>query len=60
MATDATALVDRFLYKCQLIQLKGKNYRMQNRKTIFEIETNYRKYLYFCSEFTVFLFPKIL
>jgi len=32
--TLATALLDRFLYKCQLIQLKGKSYRMQNRKTI--------------------------
>lgn len=37
--TLATALLDRFLYKCQLIQLKGKSYRMQNRKTIFENET---------------------
>ena len=34
----ATALLDRILYKCQLIQLSGKSYRMQNRKTIFEKE----------------------
>lgn len=32
----ATALLDRLLYKCQLIQLSGKSYRMQNRKNIFE------------------------
>lgn len=31
----AKALLDRLLYKCQLIQLQGKSYRMQNRKTIF-------------------------
>lgn len=34
--TLATALLDRLLYKCQLILLKGNSYRMQNRKTIFE------------------------
>lgn len=34
--TLATALLDRLLYKCQLIQLQGKSYRMQNRKTIFK------------------------
>lgn len=28
--TLATALLDRLLYKCQLIQLQGKSYRMQN------------------------------
>jgi DNA replication protein DnaC len=38
--TLATALLDRFLFKCQLIHLKGKSYRMQNRKTIFENEKN--------------------
>ncbi|MPM48480.1 IS21 family transposase ISBf1 [bioreactor metagenome] len=32
----ATALLDRLLYKCQLIQLKGKSYRMQHRTNIFE------------------------
>lgn len=31
-----TALLDRLLYKCQLILLKGNSYWMQNRKTIFE------------------------
>ncbi|MBE0655254.1 MAG: ATP-binding protein, partial [Bacteroidales bacterium] len=33
--TLATALLDRLLYKCQLIQHQGKSYRMQNRQTIF-------------------------
>ena len=31
----ATAILDRLLYKCELIQLSGKSYRMSNRKTIF-------------------------
>jgi len=31
----ATALLDRILYKCELLQLSGKSYRMPNRKTIF-------------------------
>jgi len=31
----ATALLDRILYKCELLQLSGKSYRMTNRKTIF-------------------------
>lgn len=34
----ATALLDRFLYKCEIINLSGKSYRMKNRKTIFEDE----------------------
>jgi DNA replication protein DnaC len=33
--TLATALLDRLLFKCQLIQLQGKSYRIQNRQTIF-------------------------
>ena len=33
--TLATALLDRLLYKCQLIMLEGDSFRMQNRKTIF-------------------------
>lgn len=32
----ATAILDRLLYKCELIQLSGSSYRMQNRQTIFE------------------------
>jgi DNA replication protein DnaC len=32
----ATALLDRLLYKCELIQLSGDSYRMTNRKTIFK------------------------
>ncbi len=34
----ATALLDRLLYKSQLLQLDGKSYRMINRKTIFFTE----------------------
>jgi DNA replication protein DnaC len=33
--TLATALLDRLLFKCQLIMLEGDSFRMQNRKTIF-------------------------
>lgn len=32
----ATAMLDRILYRCEIIQLKGKSYRMANRKSIFE------------------------
>ncbi len=31
-----TALLDRLLYRCEMIGLTGKSYRMQNRKSIFE------------------------
>jgi DNA replication protein DnaC len=31
----ATAILDRLLYKCQVIKLSGKSFRIQNRKTIF-------------------------
>lgn len=31
-----TALLDRLLYRCEIIQLSGESYRMQNRKSIFE------------------------
>ncbi|MBN2349313.1 MAG: IS21-like element helper ATPase IstB [Bacteroidales bacterium] len=34
----ATALLDRLLYRCQVINLDGKSYRMKNRKTIFNNE----------------------
>jgi DNA replication protein DnaC len=36
----ATALLDRLLYKCEIINLSGKSYRMKNRKTIFEPKQN--------------------
>ncbi|MCK4957244.1 MAG: IS21-like element helper ATPase IstB [Candidatus Cloacimonetes bacterium] len=32
----ATALLDRLLYRCEVIKLDGKSFRMENRKTIFE------------------------
>lgn len=31
-----TALLDRILYRCEIIKLSGKSYRMQNRQTIFK------------------------
>lgn len=36
----ATALLDRFLYKCEIINLSGKSYRMKNRKSIFDTKIN--------------------
>lgn len=32
----ATALLDRLLFKCQVLSLEGKSYRLLNRKTIFD------------------------
>jgi len=34
-----TALLDRILYRCEIIKLTGNSYRMDNRKTIFEKTT---------------------
>ena len=34
----ATALLDRFLYRCEIINLTGKSYRMKNRKSFLEQE----------------------
>jgi len=31
----ATALLDRLLYRCEVVKLEGNSYRMENRKTIF-------------------------
>lgn len=31
----STALLDRILYRCEVIKLTGQSYRMENRKTIF-------------------------
>lgn len=31
----ASALLDRLLFRCEVINLSGKSYRMENRKTIF-------------------------
>jgi DNA replication protein DnaC len=31
----ATALLDRILYRCEVVKLSGSSYRMENRKTIF-------------------------
>lgn len=35
----ATALLDRLLYKCEVVKLEGTSYRMDNRKTIFNKPT---------------------
>ena len=32
----ATALLDRILYRCEVVRLSGKSYRLQNRKAIFK------------------------
>ncbi|MCJ7771831.1 MAG: IS21-like element helper ATPase IstB [Desulfobacterales bacterium] len=32
----ATALLDRLLFRCEVVNLSGNSYRMKNRKTIFE------------------------
>ncbi len=32
----STALLDRLLYRCEVVKLSGQSYRMENRKTIFE------------------------
>lgn len=34
----ATALLDRLLYRCEIINLTGKSFRMKNRKTFFDNE----------------------
>lgn len=36
----ASALLDRLLYKCEVINLKGTSYRMENRQTIFDKQKN--------------------
>ena len=36
----ATALLDRLLYQCEVINLTGKSFRMKNRKTIFQSNEN--------------------
>lgn len=35
----ATAILDRLLYRCEIVQLNGKSYRLANRKTIFDNAT---------------------
>ena len=35
-----TALLDRILYRCEIIKLTGNSYRMENRKNIFENKIN--------------------
>ena len=35
----ATAIIDRLLYRCEVIMLAGTSYRLENRKTIFTSES---------------------
>ena len=35
----ASALLDRLIYKCEVIKLSGASYRMENRQTILKKET---------------------
>lgn len=39
----ASALLDRLLYRCEVINLKGNSYRMENRKTIFDKKTTQKQ-----------------
>ena len=39
----ASALLDRLLYKCEVINLKGNSYRMENRQTIFDKKNSNNK-----------------
>ncbi len=32
----AAAILDRLLFKCEIVKLSGKSFRMENRKTIFD------------------------
>lgn len=34
--TLATALLDRLLYRCEVVKLTGESYRLENRQTIFK------------------------
>ncbi len=36
----STALLDRILYRCEVVKLSGNSYRMENRKTIFKNDNN--------------------
>jgi len=36
----ATAIIDRLLYRCEVIKLAGTSYRLENRKTIFTFKSN--------------------
>lgn len=35
----ATAIIDRLLYRCEVIKLAGTSYRLENRRTIFSSES---------------------
>ena len=35
-----SALLDRLLYRCEVVKLTGTSYRLENRKTIFKKDKN--------------------
>lgn len=37
----ATAIIDRLLYRCEVIKLVGTSYGLENRNTIFTTKSNY-------------------
>ena len=37
----ATAIIDRLLYRCEVIKLAGTSYRLENRKTILTSGSSY-------------------
>ena len=43
-----TAILDRILYRCEIIKLTGKSFRMQNRKTIFKKDKNLKIMMKLC------------
>ena len=38
-----SALLDRLLYRCEIVKLSGKSYRMENRRTIFDTQEAKKK-----------------
>lgn len=41
----ASALLDRLLYRCEVIKFTGSSYRLENRQTIFKTTTGTRNEL---------------
>ncbi|MDB0790848.1 ATP-binding protein, partial [Phocaeicola vulgatus] len=40
-----SALLDRLLYRCEVIKFTGSSYRLENRQTIFKTTTGTRNEL---------------
>jgi hypothetical protein len=47
----STALLDRILYRCEVVKLSGESYRMENRQTIFNKISMKQKAIRFFSLF---------